>query len=314
VRTLNKRLGVLAVLVSALLLGSVGVASASTPTAAQRAAYAALRGEPATSVPASVTQFIDSPTGRKYGVDARNVHRVPAPGGGSWSVLSGNSGLCVVFETKENVSACADDAQVKAGALQVLLIDPKQPEPGEARTSATDGPATQVGLVPDYVSSVTAKLSSGDASGVVLNPSGLYAVKSGYPVTSLTLHRVGKPSIVVKMAASRPFKRQKPVAHAAFNYVAYLCTSPGFLGCVINAGGRWMANWLPIGAIGVYSGDTWPMCGNALNSNGTWAGTTFCNTGIGALVHPYNQSSRLGWGGPGPNVAQMLGGESVAYN
>ncbi|HEV7496186.1 peptidylprolyl isomerase [Baekduia sp.] len=311
---LNKSLGGLAVLVTASLLGYVGMATASTPTAAQRTAFAALRGAPTTSVPAAVSHFIDSQTGRQFGVDARNVHRVAAPGGGSWSVLSGDSGLCVVFETKENISACADNAQAKAGALQVLLISPKQPAPGGPKTSATDGPTTQVGLVPDEVTTATATLQSGDVSAVVPNPSGLYAVKSGYPLASLALHRVGKPSVVVKMGASRPFKRQKPVAHAALNHVAYLCTSPGFLGCVINAGGLWMANWLPIALIDVYSGDGWPMCGNALNSNGTWAGTTFCNGGIGAIGHPYNQSTRLGWGGPGPNVAQMIGGESVGYN
>jgi len=311
---LNKSLAALAVSVIALLVSSAGIASASAPTAAQRSAFAALRGAPATSVPAAVARFIDSPTGRKFGVDARNVHRVPAPGGGLWSVLSGNSGLCVVLETKEYISACADDAQAKAGTFQILLIDPKQPGSGEARTSATDGPATQIGLVSDDITSATARLQSGDSSGVVINPNGLYAVESGYPVTSLTLHRAAGPSRVIRWGASRPIKRQKPVAHTAFNYVAYLCTSSGFLGCVIAAGGRWMANWLPIGAISVYSGDTWPMCGNALNSNGTWAGTTLCNTGIGALTHPYNQSNRLGWGGPGPNVAQMVGGEAVGFN
>lgn len=312
-RMLNKSLAALAVLVTALLLSSGGIASASTPTAAQRAAFAALRGAPATSVPAAVARFIDSPTGRKFGVDARNVHRVPAPGGGSWSVLSGDSDLCVVFEAKENISVCADDAQAKAGALQVLLIDPKQPGSGEARTSATDGPATQVGLVSDDVTSVTAKLQSGGSSGVVINPSGLYAVRSGYPVTSLTLRRAAGPSRVIKWGTSRPSRLPKPVAHASSGFV-YLCTSPGFAGCVIAAGGLWTA-LLPINQVSVYSGDGWPMCGNALNTNGTWAGTTFCNTGLSPVVsHPYNGSSRYGWGGPGPNVAQMLGGETVAYN
>jgi hypothetical protein len=228
-------------------------------------------------------------------------------------VLSGESGLCVVFETKENISACADDAQAKAGALQVLLISPKQPAPGGATTSPIDGPATQVGLVPDDVTSATAKLQSGDVSGVVPNQSGLYAVKSGYPLTSLTLHRVGKPSVVVRMG-SRQSKQPAPIAHAAFNYFVYLCTSPGWTGCYINAGGLWIPNFLPIGAIGVYSYDSWPMCGNALNPDGTWAGTTFCNTSLSPVSHPYNQSSRRGWGGPGTGVAQMMGGETVSYN
>ncbi len=312
-RTFNKGLAVFAVLAPALLLNSVGIASASTPTTAQRSAFAALRGAPATSVPAAVSRFIDSTTGRKFGVDARNIHRVPAPGGGSWSVLPGDSGLCVVFETKENISACADNTQAKAGALRVLLIDPKQPGSGEAGTSATDGPATQIGLVSDDITSATARLQSGDSSGVVINPSGLYAVESGYPVRSLTLHRAAGPSRVIKMGASRPSRLPEHVAHASSGFV-YFCTSPGFAGCVIWAGGLW-TGFLPINAIGVYSGDGWPMCGNALNANGTWAGTTFCNTGLSPVVsHPYNGSSRRGWGGPGPNVAQMLGGGTVAYN
>jgi hypothetical protein len=221
--------------------------------------------------------------------------------------------MCVVFETKENVSTCADDAQAKAGALQVLLIDPKQPRPGEARTSATDGPATQVGLVSDDITSATAKLQSGQSSGVVINQSGLYAVESGYPVTSLILHRAAGSSRVIKMGASRPSRRPKPVARAASGFV-YFCTSPGWGGCVIWAGGLWTAV-LPINGITVYSGDGWPMCGNALNSNGTWAGTTFCNTGLSpGVFHPYNGSNRRGWGGPGPNVTQMLGGGTVGYN
>jgi hypothetical protein len=313
VRMLNQRLAGLAALVTALLLSSVGIASATAPTAAQRTAFAALRGAPTTSVPEAVSRFIDSPTGRKFGVDARNVHRVAAPGGGSWSVLSGDTGLCVVFETKENISACADDAQAKAGALQVLLISPKQPTPGGARTSATDGPTTQVGLVPDEVTTATAKLQSGDLSAVVPNPNGLYAFKSGYPLASLTLHRVGKPSVVVKTGASLRSKRPAPLARAASGFV-YFCTSPGWAGCVINAGGLW-SSLLPVNLIGVYSFDGWPMCGNALNTNGTWAGTTFCNTMMSpAVQHAYNSSYRYGWGGPGPNVAQMLGGGTVAYS
>jgi hypothetical protein len=311
VRMSNQSFASLAILVTVLLLNSAGVASASAPTTTQRSAFAALRGAPATSIPAAVSRFIDSSTGRRFGVDAKNVHRVPAPGGGSWSVLSGNS-ACVSSLRRRRTSRLAPmTRRRKLGHFSPA----HRPEAARARrgqnvghrwASDTGRIGTRLRLVRHRQVAVRGRLRR--------------CSQSERPIR----REVWLPGDVANAPSSRQaidgrqqwgvatFKRQKPVAHAAWNIV-YFCTSPGFGGCVIAAGGLWTAV-LPINGIVVYSYDTWPMCGNALNTNGTWAGTTFCNTSLGEIGHPYNGSNRYGWGGPGPNVAQMLGGGTVGYN
>jgi len=104
--------------VTTLTVGGGGLAVASSPDAAQKKAFPALGGTPTRIVPAAVSGFIASNTGREEGVDARHVYRLPAPGGGSWSVLPGHDAICVVFENKESISTCASPEQLTAGDMK----------------------------------------------------------------------------------------------------------------------------------------------------------------------------------------------------
>jgi hypothetical protein len=226
VRTLNKSLAAAAVLVTASLAGSVGIASASAPTAPQQRAFPALNGAPTKSVPASVSRFIDTDAGRAAGVDERNVYRLPAPGGGFWSVLPGDKLICVVFENKESISTCASVSQLLAGELKLLLISPDRgPGPDGKPTSPTDGPATEVGLSPGGVKSATAELASGEHADVQLTSTGLYQVTAGAPVSSITLHRAAKNDLVINMRWGRkgPKATSRSLVATAASTLYYFC-------------------------------------------------------------------------------------------
>jgi hypothetical protein len=287
-------------------VGSAGTAPsavASAPTAEQQHVFPVLRGTPETVVGSAVSQFIRSADGRRAGVDAANVHRLVAPDGGTWSVLSGEDRVCLVLENHENVATCASDADAAAGRLGVLLIDPR---PGG---SATDGPATQVGLAPIGVVSGTARLDGAGETGVRVDGNGAYVVRSGSPAQRLVLHRRHHKSLLYGAKWNGGRSRPAPIARAATSW-DYIGNANGQ---TFTDGGLYTAVH-PIVAEYVASADSNWLCGNTVNGDGSWAGTTFCTTSFSpATSHPYNGSSRRGWAGNGTAGVPTLGIAYVAY-
>lgn len=122
--------------------------------------------------------------------------------------------------------------------------------------------------------------------------------------------------MVIKAGASpRQPKATSPIARAsAFANFWVFCAGSYNNICIIAGTNNW-SPLLPIGVEYLQDYDGWTLCGNLVNTNGTWAGTTFCTVGSWIPVeHPYNQSYRYGWTGPGPGIAQLWGTANLGYN
>jgi hypothetical protein len=295
----------------ARLIAAVGVvvllpaanAGASAPTAAQKQAFPALRDAPATHVPATVRQFVTSSLGRKAGVDADSVRRVQAPNGRSWSVLPGDGQVCVVFEDHEGIASCAADAQAAASGVTALLITPST-VPG---SSAVTGPAVQVGLAPASVASVDGR---GPAEQVA--PSGAFAVAAD-GLKPVTLRGVDGE----RTATSRRFSGTRPVGPlrakaATLREYSFCNVAVGYYWCTIS--GSMVSTVEPFSSSLVQSADGNWLCGNMIESNGAWAGTTFCANSMTAVSHPWNSTNRRAWAGPGIAGVSVYGGSAAYWN
>lgn len=207
-----------------------------------------------------------------------------------------------MLEDHEGVATCATTAEAKAGKLGVLLIEPSGTDP-------VGGRATQLGLVPDEVKAARAASAGGDAFAVGIGSRGAYAVSSGRPIRELRLQRAGRSDLVLKGRVS-PRSRSltaSPLARTA-NYAVFCHNTSQF--CTISSN-IWTAVY-PIYDITINSFDNW-LCANAVNGDGSWAGTTFCTNTYGGASHPYNGSNRTGWGGPGVAGVPVYGRGIVSF-
>jgi hypothetical protein len=293
------RAQVMAVVAAAMVVPAS--ASATAPTAGQKTAFPVLRGAPTVRVPEAVQRFIASAHGRQAGVDAAHVERIAGPDGGRWSVLPGDGQVCVVFEDHEGIAACAPDAQAAVEGVRVKLITPS-PVPG---SSAVIGPTVDVGLAPASVARVTSTQGASRPT-----KAGAYAVRAtqSSPVSLFAFNgeRINRGSLDVASRAVRP------VARAAALRVWDFCqhaTGQGYW-CTIS-GSLWSAVE-PFTSSIVQSADGHWICGNMVNGDGSWAGTTFCSTDLGGASHPWNATNRTAWTGPGV-AGDYVGGGSAAY-
>jgi hypothetical protein len=290
----------LAALSAGLVLVPASNAGASPPTAAQQAAFPLLRTPAATRVPSVVQRFVASSQGRRAGVDVRSVRRVDGADGGTWSVLPGTGLICVVFEDHEGIAACASNADAAITGIAALLITPSS-VPG---SSAVVGPTKEVGLAPASVSRVA---SSGSAAP--LTGDGAYAA-----------HLTGLGRVALIGSDGKRVSRGRPhhavtgapayaKAHVAWNNVYNFCGGPY---CYISTS-LW-GPLLPVGDEHIFSVDGNWICGNLTNTDGSWAGTTFCTTSLQGADHAYNQSGRYPWTGPGVAGVQVYGNAYAWYN
>lgn len=303
-RSCRRILGGTAIAAVALFAGA-GSASASAPTEAQKEAFHALSGKPAATVPAIVDQFIGSTTGRQFGVDAANVHRVPAPGGGSWSILPGNDSICVVYETEEGVSTCGTLEQAKAGLLSVTLISPDRGPAADGQLpNPIVGPKKRIGLAPDALAPAVAERVSGQAA-VVAAKSGFYRTTAKNRPLSSLLSRIDRVGHKLDRANRHRGVFATPIANAA----AYTgdCIPPGSrYNCLYAFYGGLFGYQHPLVDVVVASADSNWICGNAKYGS-TWAGSDVCTNQWVATAHPYNGSQRSGWAGPGGASASVWG-------
>jgi hypothetical protein len=282
---------------------SAGAAGASTPTSGEEAAFPTLRGTPSDVVPKAVQKFAVSRLGRQFGVDASDVYRSPAPGGGFWSLLPGTGGVCAVFETDEDIAACADAATAARQGFSLRLI---RPHPGlmpdGSTPSPTEGVTSQVGIAPAAASGVEQSSANG-RQAIATDDNGFYASTLPDSSTKVVLRGISAK----RVAAARRLGTIK--AHAAWNYSYNFCRASW---CFIS--GSYGSPVLPIGEEQLETTDN-SICGNLINSDGSWAGSVFCATSTWTVYsHPYNQSNRTGWMGPGVAGVTSLGAGWVYYN
>lgn len=293
-RSRRKMLGVTIATVVTMVAGS-GVASASAPTSAQKQVFSALTDKPTAAAPAAVKSVIDGSLGRQFGVDADHVYRVPAPAGGSWSVLpGGNDQVCVVFETHENVSACGPIDQVKTEGLSLSLIDP-DPNGGDLSAPA-NGRTTYLGYAPKALAPSLMR-RAGPSTAV---KAGFYEVVGKNTQLSSLLSRRAQAFQKHRVSVPAAPKAKKsdfgPYYQCIPSEPRYACQWTWFYG-------TW-GQQQQLDGVMVASLDGNNICGNAALSPGyPWAGAFVCTTSY-PVSHPYNGSSRFGWAGP----AGLVGG------
>jgi hypothetical protein len=278
----------------ALAMATPGaVAAAAAPSDQVHAAFRVLREPTTPNVPTGVRWFISSSAGRAAGLDASNVHRVAAPGGGFWDVLPGEGQLCLYIES-DQVGSCVSDQQALAGYLQVISKPFADQPPLAAPVTVADGPEEHRGIAPDGVTSVApvATVAAGDAAEPTAD--GLFSVASRVTVKTLVLHRARAVSLKVFRRWHGPrltIARRVVARAAAFDYIP--SANHVISNIWIYQPGWSVGNWHNITAVGiaVYNGQG-ELCENAQNSDGSLAGVGQCT--YGSLSHAYNGSYRRG--------------------
>jgi hypothetical protein len=260
------------------------VASAFAPTPAQKQTFSMLAGKPTKAVPAIVDQFIQSGFGQQSGVDAAHVYRVPAPGGGTWSVLPGKSDqVCIVFETAEGVSGCGSLQQARAGALSGSLIPPDPQRRG--LTSANSGTEIHLGFVPKALAPALAESIAGQGALAAIK-SGFYKVSGENRRLSSMLGRFSRHALSLQKRRAGVFAA--PTAKAAQGPIVGTDCIPGTAAgepiehhpnCDKVFYGGWFGYQKHIRQITVNSWDGNKICANAADIYGTWAGADICSTG-----------------------------------
>lgn len=281
-----------------------GGASASVPTATEKAAFPTLRGTPSHVIPKAIKTFADSHLGRQFGVDADDVYRSPAPGGGFWSLLPGAGGVCAVFETNENVSGCTDTTTAVSQGIAVRLIRPRSGLlPDGSTPSALDGVAYQIGIAPAAAAGVELRSDQG-AESISTDSNGFYASALPDTKAKVVLRGVAREERI-SSPSSQGTKKARAAWDHAFNICrATWCTLGPALGSPV----------LPVGQYDIESGSN-VVCGNLMNADGSWAGTTFCTVNAFAWYgHPYNQTPRTGWLAAGTAGVTSIGTGWLNYN
>lgn len=278
-------------------------ASASTPTATEKTAFPTLRGTPSQVIPKAIKTFAGSPLGRQFGVDAGDVYRSPAPGGGFWSLLPGAGGVCAVFETNEDVAACADTATAVSQGIAVRLIRPRAGLlPDGSTPPALDGPASQIGIAPATATGVELRSDQG-AESVAASSTGFYASALPDASAKVVLRGVARKK---RISSSLSWG---PKARAAWDHAFNICRATW---CTL--GPALGSPALPVGQYDIEAGDN-TVCGNLMNADGSWAGSAFCT--VTAFIwygHPYNQTRRTGWLAAGVAGVTSIGTGWLNYN
>jgi hypothetical protein len=264
-------------------------AVASAPTTGQKAAFSALRGAPARALSPAVARFVDSQQGSEAGVDDANVYRVKSPKGGHWDVLSGRGQVCLVLEDHEGISTCASNADAQAGQLRVMLITPQSPS--SVANSAVDGPATIAGLVPDASQPEFGSVGL-RRFPTVTGSAGTYEGDAGSGAATIkrtaSSHRSTLPQPPIRAKAATGSRRDW-----------YGCIGAGFGSVWCGIIGSLWSSAEPFTGSSVQSGDGNWLCSNMVESNGSWAGTTFCTTTMTGAGHSWNGTMRVDWAGNG---------------
>ncbi|MEV4418357.1 hypothetical protein AB0L40_00095 [Patulibacter sp. NPDC049589] len=140
----------------AAVAGLVAVLPGPAVGAAPAAPHVAvLSAGPAASLPPAAVRVLGGPSLADRGADPQSAKQIASPGSPTdrWFVVPSRDGACLV--TPDATVACASTANVDAGTLRVIDVQPPAPGAGdEPGGSPLDGPGVVRGVVPDGVDAV----------------------------------------------------------------------------------------------------------------------------------------------------------------